>query len=61
MKVGDMVKYETDTDRINNLDHRGIIIAKLYSDGILAHAVSVLWSSGEFVERVPPRLLEVVK
>ena len=61
MKVGDMVKYETDTGRINNLGSRGIIVAE--SPGLCslaAHTVSVLWSSGELVERVPPRILEVI-
>ena len=33
---------------------------KLPADHIVAAAVSVLWSSGEIVERVPPRILEVI-
>ena len=56
MKVSDMVKYKTGAD----LKRTGIIVAKLFSDGILAHGVSVLWDSGELVERVPPRILEVI-
>lgn len=58
MQVGDLVKYET-AKRYDGVA-MGIIVAKLHSDGILAHAVSVLWSSGELVERVPPRILEVI-
>ena len=61
MKVGDLVKFEADAswlrlDRIST----GIIVAELPADPILAHAVSVLWSSGELTERVPPRILEVI-
>ena len=56
MKVGDLVKYEADA----GVKRTGIIVAKLFSDGILAHGVSVLWDSGELVERVPPRILVVI-
>jgi len=55
VKVGDMVKYEA--DGCNSI---GVIVAMLPRDEILASAVSVLWSSGEFVERTPPRILEVI-
>lgn len=60
MKVGDMVKYETDKSWKCDLVSTGIIVAELPSEGILNAAVSVLWSSGELVERVPHRILEVV-
>ena len=60
MKVGDLVKYETDKSwKCDNIS-KGIIVAELPADSILAAAVSVLWASGELVERVPPRILEVV-
>jgi hypothetical protein len=55
MKVGDMVKYEA--PGCNSI---GMIVADLPGDHILAPAVSVLWSSGELVKRVPPRILEVI-
>jgi hypothetical protein len=61
VKVGDLVKYESDpawTDQA--YIGTGVIVAKLPADSILAAAVSVLWSSGEFVERVAPRILEVI-
>ena len=54
MKVGDLVEL------IGWELSKGIVVAKLPSDGILAPAVSVLWASGELVERVPPRILEVI-
>ena len=38
----------------------GIIVAELPIEGILNAAVSVLWASGEFVERVPHRILKVI-
>ena len=65
MKVGDLVVFESDVPKSQRFltgDHArtGIVVAKLPSDGILAHAVSVLWASGELVERVPPRILEVI-
>ena len=56
MKVGDLVKFEAN----NAIGSVGVIVAILPSDRILASAVSVVWSSGELVERVPPRILEVV-
>ena len=60
MKVGDMVKYETDKSwKCDNIS-RGLIVAELPADHIVAASVSVLWSSGELVERVPPRILEVI-
>jgi hypothetical protein len=55
VKVGDMVKYEA--PGCNSI---GMIVADLPGDHILAPAVSVLWSSGELVKRVPPRILEVI-
>jgi hypothetical protein len=64
MKVGDLVKYEAEaaawSDNPNTYTVTGVIIAELPSDGILNAAVSVLWASGEFVERVPHRILEVI-
>ncbi|HHZ94641.1 MAG TPA: hypothetical protein EYN67_03560 [Flavobacteriales bacterium] len=56
MKVGDLVKFEAD----NAIGSVGVIVAMLPRDRILASAVSVLWTSGELVERVPPRILEVI-
>ena len=65
MKVGDLVMFESDVPesqrwRGGEYTRTGIVVAELPSDGILAHAVSVLWASGELVERVPPRILEVI-
>jgi hypothetical protein len=60
MKVGDMVKYEAEKSWKCNDISRGIIVAELPADHIIAAAVSVLWASGELVERVPPRILEVI-
>jgi len=60
MKVGDMVKYEAEKSWKYNDISRGIIVAELPADHIVAAAVSVLWASGELVERVPPRILEVI-
>ena len=61
MKVGDMVKYETDKSwKCVGHGNTGIIVAELPIEGILNAAVSVLWSSGELVERVPHRILEVI-
>ena len=56
MKVGDLVKFESD----KAIGSVGVIVAILPRDEILASAVSVLWSSGELVERTPPRILEVI-
>jgi hypothetical protein len=55
MKVGDVVKYNAP-----GCDSVGIIIGESPYDHILADAVQVLWASGELVERVPPRILEVI-
>jgi hypothetical protein len=55
MKVGDMVKYEA--PGCNSI---GMIVAELPAEYILNAAVSVLWDSGELVERVPHRILEVI-
>ena len=60
MKVGDLVKFETDKSWKCDDSSTGIIVAELPSDGILALAVSVLWASGELVERVAPRILAVI-
>ena len=65
MKVGDMVMFESDVPysqrwKGSGLASIGIVIAELPGDHIIAHAVSVLWSSGELVERCPPRILEVI-
>jgi hypothetical protein len=61
MKVGDMVKYEADKSWMEQSRvSTGIIVAELPSEGILNAAVSVLWSSGELVERVPHRILKVI-
>jgi hypothetical protein len=61
MKVGDLVKFAAAPPRWkgDNIS-KGIIVAELSGDSIVAPAVSVLWSSGELVERVPPRILEVI-
>jgi hypothetical protein len=61
MKVGDMVKYEgaSFVCKVESTSI-GIIVAELPNEGILNAAVSVLWASGEFVERVPHRILEVI-
>jgi hypothetical protein len=61
MKVGDMVKYETDPAWSDQAYiGTGLIVAVLPADHIIAAAVSVLWASNELVERVPPRILEVI-
>jgi hypothetical protein len=65
MKVGDMVMFESDVPKSQRWEggeytRTGIVLAELPGDHILAPAVSVLWSSGEFVERCPPRILEVI-
>jgi hypothetical protein len=61
MKVGDLVKYEADPAWSDSAHIRtGVIVAELPADVILAEAVSVLWASGELVERVPHRILEVI-
>ncbi len=60
MKVGDLVKFETKVGWKCDDTSTGIIVAELPIEGILNAAVSVLWSSGEFVERVPHRILEVI-
>ena len=64
MKVGDLVKYEAEaaawSDSTSTYSVTGVVVAELPAEDILAAAVSVLWSSGELVERVPPRILEVI-
>ena len=61
MKIGDLVKFVAAPPRWkgDNIS-TGIIVAELPADHIIAAAVSVLWASGELVERVPPRILEVI-
>ena len=56
MKVGDLVKFEAD----NAIGSVGVIVAMLPARGISASAVSVLWASGELVERTSPLILEVI-
>ena len=56
MKVGDLVKFSAP-----GCDSVGVIIGKSPYVWMLADAVQVLWGSGEFVERVPPRILEVIQ
>ena len=60
MKVGDLVIFETDKMMHRNHRSTGVIVADLPGDHIVAPAVSVLWASGELVERVPHRILEVI-
>ena len=60
MKVGDLVKYETGKSWKCDDISTGIIVAELPVEGILNAAVSVLWASGELVERVPHRILEII-
>ena len=61
MKVGDIVKYESDPAWSNQAYAGvGVIVAELPAEGILPAAVSVLWSSGELMERLPYQILEVV-
>ena len=61
MKIGDLVKYFDEPAWSNQAyTSTGIIVADLPGDHIEAPAVSVLWASGELVERVSPRILEVV-
>ena len=57
MEVGDLVKFEADSYRGCRT---GMIVAELPAEGVLNDAVSVLWASGELVERMPPRILEVI-
>ena len=63
MQVGDLVRRQHTTytgwSEAGDLGI-GIVVAELPGDYIEAPAVSVLWSSGELVERVPPRILEVI-
>jgi len=56
MKVGDLVKFETD----NTIGSVGVIVAESPWNPLLADAFVVLWASGELVERVAPRILEVI-
>ena len=63
MKVGDLVMFESDVPYKGQPDEyvsRGIVVAELPAETIYAAAVSILWASGEFTERVPPRILEVI-
>ena len=58
MKVGDLVRYASSSGWVH--ESVGMIIGESPYDHILADAVRVLWASGELVERVPPRILEVI-
>jgi hypothetical protein len=65
IKVGDLVMFESDVPksqrwRGGEYVRTGIVVAELSGDHIEAPAVSVVWQSGEFTERVPPRILEVI-
>jgi hypothetical protein len=65
MKVGDLVVFESDVPKSQRFwtgksVRTGIVVAELSGDHIQAPAVSVLWASGELVERVPHRILEVI-
>ncbi len=60
MKVGDVVTYETNAILAGEDVMVGMIVAQLPVTGILNAGVSVLWASGEFVERVPHRILKVI-
>jgi hypothetical protein len=54
-----MVKYEFGIAEVGRV-LIGVIVADLPGDYIVAPAVSILWGSGEIVERVPARILEVI-
>ena len=65
IKVGDLVMFESDVPKSQRFwagksVRTGIVVAELSGDHIEAPAVSVVWASGELVERVPPRILEVI-
>ncbi len=61
MKVGDLVKYDSNPAWSNQAyTVIGMIIAKSLTDGMLTDTFEVLWSDGEFVERVPQRILKVI-
>jgi signal peptidase I len=60
MKVGDIVIFESDKNYHPKYRSTGIVVAESPYDSLLADAFAVVWSSGEFVERVPPRILEVI-
>jgi len=65
MKVGDLVKFESDVPesqrwRGGEYVRTGIVVAELPVEGVLNAAVSVLWASGDLTERCPPRMLEVI-
>lgn len=60
VKVGDVVTYETNAMLAGETVMSGIIVAEFPIEGILNAGVSVLWASGELVERVPHRILKVI-
>lgn len=60
MQLGDMVTYETNAMLAGESMMVGIIVAEFPVEGILNAGVSVLWASGELVERVPHRILKVI-
>ncbi len=55
MKVGDLVKFYAPGSL-----SVGVIIAESPYDRLLGDAWTVLWSSGELVERTPASILEVI-
>ena len=59
MKIGDMVKYEPDPAWSDQAYIGTGLIVDLDGHGVGA-SVSVLWASGELVERVAPRILAVI-
>ncbi len=56
MKVGDLVKFESDQAYASV----GIVVKKRPERGISAASVDILWHHGELSERCPPRVLEVI-
>ena len=65
MKVGDIVRYGPGRRAAwsaHPFTGVGMVVAIAPDDRLLRHrhAVSVLWSSGELVERTSPGILEVV-
>lgn len=60
MKVGDMVKFAETVAHHRGPNAVGIVTAMLPRNEVLETAVSVLWSSGDIVERMNPTILEVI-
>ena len=57
MKVGDLVKFVVPGAHSGLL---GMIVAELAAESVYTDAVSVLWSNGEFTERVLMWSLEAI-